>query len=190
MKKSWEYAERTKLMNPIDDEFFRKMAEDVEFCQEILQVILEDHELTVEEVIPQNAIKNLQGRSVVVDALCRMQGGHYCHVEVQKSNDDDHKRRVRYNSSCITANISREKEPHRHAGKHCYSGRKREQPQKYQRHCPSGQADGCDGAFRKRKVESCLRHALCRGPAPLCGEPELLCPHVPGSDGQTGCGFH
>ena len=22
MKKSWEYAERTKLMNPIDDEFF------------------------------------------------------------------------------------------------------------------------------------------------------------------------
>ena len=106
MKKSWEYAERTKLMNPIDDEFFRKMAEDVEFCQEILQVILEDHELTVEEVIPQNAIKNLQGRSVVVDALCRMQGGHYCHVEVQKSNDDDHVRRVRYNSSCITTNIS------------------------------------------------------------------------------------
>lgn len=82
------------------------MAEDMEFCQEILQVILEDHELTVEEVIPQNEIKNLQGRSVVLDALCKMQGGHYCHVEVQKSNDDDHVRRVRYNSSCITTNIS------------------------------------------------------------------------------------
>ena len=56
MMNSWKYAERTKLMNPIDDEFFRKMAEDAEFCQEILQVILEDKELTVEEVIPQNDI--------------------------------------------------------------------------------------------------------------------------------------
>ena len=102
---SWEYAGRTKLMNPIDDEFFRKMAEDPEFCQEILQVILGDRELVIEEVIPQDAIKNLQGRSVVLDALCRKCDGSYCHVEVQKSNDDDHIRRVRYNSSCITTNI-------------------------------------------------------------------------------------
>ena len=40
--KSWKYAERTKMLNPIDDEFFRKMAEDEDFCQEVLQVILQD----------------------------------------------------------------------------------------------------------------------------------------------------
>jgi len=106
MTGSWKYAERTKKMNPIDDEFFRKMAEDIGFCQEILQVILQDKSLEVQELIPQKAIKNLQGRSVILDALCKMQDGSYCHVEVQKADDDDHLRRVRYDSSCITANIS------------------------------------------------------------------------------------
>jgi len=103
---SWKYAERTKKLNPIDDEMFRKMAEDQEFCEEILRVILQDESLEVEELIPQNEIKNLQGRSVVLDALCHMQGGYYCHVEVQKANDDDHARRVRYSGACLTANIS------------------------------------------------------------------------------------
>ena len=28
MTRSWEYAVRTKELNPIDDEMFRKMAED------------------------------------------------------------------------------------------------------------------------------------------------------------------
>lgn len=37
-------------------------------CQEMLRVILEEPDLVVEKVIPQNSIKNLQGRSVVLDA--------------------------------------------------------------------------------------------------------------------------
>ena len=32
-------------LNPIDDALFQKMAEDTEFCQEILQVILNDKAL-------------------------------------------------------------------------------------------------------------------------------------------------
>ena len=44
-KKNFEkYA---KLLNPIDDLMFCKMAEHKEFCEEILRVILEDDELTV-----------------------------------------------------------------------------------------------------------------------------------------------
>ncbi len=62
--------------------------------------------MQIEELIPQSAIKNLQGKSVVLDALCKMKEGKYCHIEVQKSDDDNHLKRVRYNSSCITANIS------------------------------------------------------------------------------------
>lgn len=103
---SWKYAELAEKLNPIDDEFFRKMAEDAALCEEILQVILEDAKLRVQEVIPQKSIKNLQGRSIILDALCLMGDNTYCNVEVQKENDDDHLRRVRYNEACITANIS------------------------------------------------------------------------------------
>lgn len=34
--------EEARKLNPIDDLMFRKMAEDVQFCQEILRVILSD----------------------------------------------------------------------------------------------------------------------------------------------------
>lgn len=60
--------EEAKKLNPIDDWMFRKMAEDKEFCQEILSIILEDDKLTVLESIPQWAGTNLQGRSVILDA--------------------------------------------------------------------------------------------------------------------------
>ena len=62
--------------------------------------------IKVKKVIPQNSIKNLQGRSVVLDALCETEDGEEFNVEVQKADDDDHVKRVRYNTSCITANIT------------------------------------------------------------------------------------
>lgn len=57
-------------------------------------------------MIPQNSVKNLQGRSVILDAYCILEDGRKCNVEVQKANDDDHVRRVRYNASCLTANVT------------------------------------------------------------------------------------
>ena len=61
-------------LRPIDDAFFEKLMEDREVCEEILRVILEDPGLTIVEVIPQGSIRNLQGRSVRLDALCRRSG--------------------------------------------------------------------------------------------------------------------
>ncbi|MBQ8823414.1 MAG: PD-(D/E)XK nuclease family transposase [Lachnospiraceae bacterium] len=101
-----EYASRVKLLNPMDDDLFKKMAEDVDFCQEIIRVILGAHDLQVLEVRDQHSVKNLQGRSVILDVLCINQLGEYITVEVQKSDDDNHQKRVRYNSSCVTANIT------------------------------------------------------------------------------------
>lgn len=63
-------SEEARALNPIDDLMFRKMAEDVGFCEEILRVILEDNELKVLETIPQWTGTNLQGRSVILDAKC------------------------------------------------------------------------------------------------------------------------
>lgn len=75
-------------------------------CEELLQVILQDEKLKVIEVIPQKSIKNLQGRSVRLDALCIRGNGEYCNIEVQRAGNEHHFRRVRYNTSCITANIT------------------------------------------------------------------------------------
>jgi predicted transposase/invertase (TIGR01784 family) len=98
--------EEAKKLNPIDDLMFRKMAEDKEFCQEILRVILSDDELIVLESIPQWSGTNLQGRSVILDAKCVKGNGSQVDIEIQKANDDDHQRRVRYNGAILTTNTS------------------------------------------------------------------------------------
>ena len=92
-------------LNIIDDTLFQKMAEDIEFCEEMLSTIL-GQKVKVKNITPQNSIKNLQGRSVILDAWCELENGEECNIEVQKANDDDHQRRVRYNTSCITANVT------------------------------------------------------------------------------------
>ncbi len=101
-----EYVSWARKLNPIDDDLFKKMAEDVEFCQEIIRVILDEHDLQLIELYDQKSVKNLQGRSVILDALCVNEWNEYIMVEVQKSDGDDHQKRVRYNSSCVTANIT------------------------------------------------------------------------------------
>ena len=70
-----------------------------------ISTILEQ-KVVVKEVTPQNSIKNLQGRSVILDALCVLENGEDCNIEMQKADDDNHVKRVRYNTSCITANIT------------------------------------------------------------------------------------
>lgn len=105
MKNLSKVKQTVAKLNIIDDTFFQKMAEDKGFCEEMLSAILKQP-VKVLEVIPQDSIKNLQGRSVVLDALCELQDGKLSNVEVQKSNNDNHEKRVRYNASCITVNIT------------------------------------------------------------------------------------
>ena len=101
-----ERDEYLRGLNPIDDLMFRKMAEHKEFCEEILRVILGDYELVVTDNMQQFDLKNLQGRSVVLDAKCITGDGRYINIEVQKANDDNHLKRVRYNASVLTANVT------------------------------------------------------------------------------------
>lgn len=67
----------------IDDIFFQKMFEDIKVCQEILRICMEDSRL---EVVSQKDLKNLQGRSVRLDAYCKLGDGRYVDVEVQRGN--------------------------------------------------------------------------------------------------------
>ena len=92
-------------LRPIDDVMFEAIAKEEGVCEEILRVILGDNKLKVKRVTPQNSIKNLYGRSVRLDALCELSTGKIANVEVQRSDNDDHLMRARYNTSCVTANI-------------------------------------------------------------------------------------
>lgn len=99
-----ETLEKVQRLRPIDDVFFERLMENKKVCQEILRVILNDDKLIVKTVVAQRGIQNLFGRSVRLDALCILGNGEICNIEVQKSDNDDHVKRVRYNASLITAN--------------------------------------------------------------------------------------
>lgn len=94
-----EYVQR---LRPIDDVFFEVLAEDPSVMEEMLRVILTDPELIVISVTPQRDVANLMGRAVRLDAWCHLGDGSECNVEVQRSDNDDHLRRARYNASGIT----------------------------------------------------------------------------------------
>lgn len=98
-----EKKARVAKLRPIDDVFFEALAQNKKVCQEILRVILEDDKLVVNDVITQNSERNIYGRSVRLDALCTLGTGEKCNIEVQRSDNDDHLRRARFNASVITA---------------------------------------------------------------------------------------
>lgn len=95
--------EEVKNLRIIDDALFRLMASRVEVCQEILRTLLDDDELEVVEVTPQNEMVSLF-RGVVLDALCRLSDGEYCNIEMQKDDRENDIKRVRLHASIVTAN--------------------------------------------------------------------------------------
>ncbi len=101
-----EKIKKIQELHPIDDVFFEALASDPHFDEELLRIILDDDKLVVQSVIVQSDLKNLYGRSVRLDALCTLGNGVKCNIEVQRSDNDDHIRRVRYNASMITVKDS------------------------------------------------------------------------------------
>lgn len=91
----------------IDDFFFEVFADDTAACEEILRTILEDDQLKVIDVVVQSSKRNIYGRSVRLDALCTLGDGNKCNVEVQRADNDDHFRRVRFNAASITVKDSK-----------------------------------------------------------------------------------
>lgn len=88
-------------LNVIDDVFFHKIAEDKAVCEEILRIILQKPMLKVVDAQTQRFLRNIGAHSVILDLLCEDENGSRINVEMQKSDDDDHVKRVRFNSSNI-----------------------------------------------------------------------------------------
>lgn len=79
------------------------MYSDKAACQELIRTILEDDSLEVLTVTAQDTVPNLRGRGLRLDVTCRTADGRIINVEVQRADSDDHFRRIRYNSSVLTA---------------------------------------------------------------------------------------
>lgn len=82
MKDLDKSKETVPRLRPIDDTFSQERVA----CQEALRVILEDSELTVEEIVPQDSVKDQQGHSVTLDVLCKRGDGSFFNIEVQKQS--------------------------------------------------------------------------------------------------------
>ena len=106
-----KYLEIVKKLRPIDDVLFHKLAEDKGFCQELLRVILQDENLEVISNSVQVSLKNLRGRSVILDLECVLSDGLHYNIEVQKSDDENHIRRANYNASLMEMQYSEKNKP-------------------------------------------------------------------------------
>ena len=106
-----KYLEIVKKLRPIDDVLLHKLAEDKGFCQELLRVILQDENLEVISNSVQVSLKNLRGRSVILDLECVLSDGLHYNIEVQKSDDENHIRRANYNASLMEMQYSEKNKP-------------------------------------------------------------------------------
>ena len=97
---------KVRDFRPIDDVFFEVLAQNPKVCQEMLRTILEDDDLVVTSVITQSDERNIYGRSVRMDALCQLGDGTKCNIEVQRSDNDNHLKRARFNAASITVRDS------------------------------------------------------------------------------------
>lgn len=90
----------------IDDFFFEKVIESPEVCEELLQVVLENPNLRIkrETLVAQKSFRNLQGRSVRLDAYVEGFEDEVFNIEIQRADNCNHPKRVRYNAAVITAN--------------------------------------------------------------------------------------
>ncbi|WP_251209557.1 Rpn family recombination-promoting nuclease/putative transposase [Acetatifactor aquisgranensis] len=101
MQTSTEQLALIKQLNVIDDVFFHKIAEDKAVCEEILRIILQKPKLKVLDAQAQRFLRNISAHSVILDLLCEDEDGSRINVEMQKADDDDHVKRVRFSSSNI-----------------------------------------------------------------------------------------
>jgi predicted transposase/invertase (TIGR01784 family) len=98
-----ETYEKVKSLRVIDDALFRLLASRKDVCQEILRNLLDDDNLEVIEVTPQEEMISLF-RGVILDALCKLSDGQYCNIEMQKNDKENDIKRVRFHASLVTVN--------------------------------------------------------------------------------------
>lgn len=95
-----------KAFRLLDDDFLTKCFEGATACIElVLQIVLEKPDLKVLDIRTQVFVENLLNRSVRLDILATDNTGAKLNVEIQRSDKGAGRKRARYNSSMMDANL-------------------------------------------------------------------------------------
>ena len=105
-RKHQEDLQRLRGFRLLDDDFLTKCFEqDTASTELVLQIVLEKPDLKVLDVRTQVFVENLLNRSVRLDILATDSTGAKLNVEVQRSDKGAGRKRARYNSSMMDANL-------------------------------------------------------------------------------------
>ncbi len=105
-QKHQEDLQRLRGFRLLDDDFLTKcFEEDTASIELVLQIVLEKPDLKVLDVRTQVFVENLLNRSVRLDILATDSTGAKLNVEVQRSDKGAGRKRARYNSSMMDANL-------------------------------------------------------------------------------------
>ena len=98
--------ERLKSLRYMDDDFMSVcLADNFEGVELILQIVLGREDIKVKSVRTQEPLKNLQGRSAVLDVHAIDSTDKEFDVEIQRSDAGAGAKRARHNSSLLDAHI-------------------------------------------------------------------------------------
>ena len=89
----------------MDDDFMRVVLKDIRCTEYILQTILRKPRLHVKEQVLQEDLKNLQGRSVILDCFCTDDNGTVYNIELQNKRYGASPLRARYHAGIIDMHI-------------------------------------------------------------------------------------
>lgn len=101
-----KFLKRIQEFRLIDDTFMTVVFKDKECTQLLIRCLLQRDDLRVLEVLTQNDLKNLWGRSVRLDILASDTSGTLYNIEVQRTDSGASRKRARYNSSLLDSNIT------------------------------------------------------------------------------------
>ena len=98
--------ERLKSLRYMDDDFMTVcLADNFEGVELILRIVLGQKDITVKSVRTQEQMKNLQGRSAILDVHAVDSTKKEFDVEIQKKDAGAGAKRARHNSSLLDAHI-------------------------------------------------------------------------------------
>ena len=101
-----EDLQRLKGFRLMDDDFLTKCFEGNTECIElVLRIVLDMPDLNVLDVRTQVFVENLLNRSVRLDVLATDSAGRKFNIEIQRADKGAGRKRARYNSSMMDANL-------------------------------------------------------------------------------------
>ena len=98
-----ERIREIQSFNLLSDVFMSVALRDIPACQHILRILSGFDDLKVKDVRTQYAISQIKTHSVRLDVLAETGNGKLYHIEIQRKDEIDPPKRIRYNGSLMDA---------------------------------------------------------------------------------------